>query len=49
MGEGGFTLTDAQEVTYAHEFKKADIAGGIRKRKVRKAKQKNPNLLTSNE
>ncbi|WP_083270706.1 YfhE family protein [Bacillus marinisedimentorum] len=43
--EKGFSLSDAQEVKYSHEFKKADIAGGIRKPKVRRAKRENPDLL----
>ncbi|WP_347552158.1 YfhE family protein [Pseudalkalibacillus hwajinpoensis] len=43
--ERGFSLSDAQEVAYTKEFKKADIAGGIRKPKVRRAKNDNPDLL----
>ncbi len=43
--ESGFSLSDAQEVAYAKEFKKADIAGGIRKPKVKRAKSENPDLL----
>ncbi|RKQ30390.1 YfhE family protein [Oceanobacillus halophilus] len=38
-------LSDAQEVHYAREFKKADIAGGYRKSEVIEAKDENPNLL----
>ncbi|HEX6922703.1 MAG TPA: YfhE family protein [Bacillales bacterium] len=38
QGEG-YTLSDAQEVTYAGEFKRADIAGGYRKPRVRQAKR----------
>lgn len=34
-------LSDAQEVHYAKEFKKADMAGGYRKPKVREAKKGN--------
>lgn len=43
--ESGFSLSDAQEVAYAKDFKKADIAGGIRKPKVKRAKSENPDLL----
>ncbi|WP_430788716.1 YfhE family protein [Virgibacillus flavescens] len=32
-------LSDAQEVLYTKEFKKADMAGGYRKPKVREAKR----------
>lgn len=38
-------LSDAQEVHYAKEFKKADMAGGYRKPKVSQAKRDNPDLL----
>lgn len=31
-------LSDAQEVHYTREFKRADIAGGFRKPRVKKAK-----------
>lgn len=41
----GVQLSDAQEVSYAKEFKRADIAGGYRKPKVREAKRENSNLL----
>lgn len=41
----GMELSDAQEVAYAKEFKKADMAGGYRKPKVKKAKKENPDLL----
>lgn len=34
----------AQEIHYSKEFKKADIAGGYRKPRVRQAKQNNPDL-----
>ncbi|SFE34812.1 YfhE-like protein [Lentibacillus persicus] len=37
-------LTDAQEVHFAKEFKKADIAGGYRRPNVREAKRENPDL-----
>ncbi|MBH0229707.1 YfhE family protein [Halobacillus yeomjeoni] len=37
-------VSDAQEVVYAKEFKKADIAGGYRKPKVKEAKRENPDL-----
>ncbi|RBW70920.1 YfhE family protein [Bacillus taeanensis] len=43
--ENGHTVTSAQEVEYAKEFKAADTAGGYRKEKVHKAKKENPNLL----
>lgn len=36
-------MTDAQEVHYAREFKKADIAGNYRKPRVREAKQETKN------
>ncbi|MBP1968632.1 hypothetical protein J2Z83_000724 [Virgibacillus natechei] len=32
-------LSDAQEVHYSREFKRADAAGGYRKQQVREAKQ----------
>ncbi|HET7615466.1 MAG TPA: YfhE family protein [Bacillales bacterium] len=35
----GHTLSDAQEVRYAKEFKQADIAGGYRKPRVKQAKR----------
>lgn len=35
-------LSDAQEVHYTKEFKKADIAGGYRKPKVKQAKSERP-------
>ncbi len=41
----GFKMSDTQEVLYSHEFKEADIAGGVRKPKVRRAKRENPDLL----
>ena len=41
----GFELSDAQEVRYAKEFKKADMAGGYRRKRVREAKRENPDLL----
>ncbi|WP_371817598.1 YfhE family protein [Virgibacillus sp. MSJ-26] len=41
-------LSDAQEVHYTKEFKKADIAGDFRKPRVREAKRENPNLKKSN-
>ncbi|MBM7553087.1 YfhE family protein [Thalassobacillus pellis] len=41
----GVELTDAQEVIYAKEFKRADIAGGYRKPRVKEAKEENPNLM----
>jgi len=34
-------LTDAQEVKYTREFKRADIAGNFRNPRVQKAKQEN--------
>jgi hypothetical protein len=43
--ENGHTVTSAQEVVFSKDFKTADIAGGYRKEKVRKAKKENPNLL----
>lgn len=39
----GHSLTDAQEVRYASEFKQADIAGGYRKPRVRRARQEKAN------
>lgn len=39
MQGAGHSLTDAQEVRYAHEFKQADIAGGYRKPRVKRARQ----------
>lgn len=41
-------LTDAQEVHYAKDFKRADIAGNFRQSRVRQAKSENPNLKTNN-
>ncbi|WP_099156501.1 YfhE family protein [Virgibacillus ndiopensis] len=38
-------LSDAQEVHYTKEFKRADIAGGYRKPQVKDAKRENPNLI----
>ncbi|HET7628688.1 MAG TPA: YfhE family protein [Bacillales bacterium] len=35
----GESLSDAQEVLYAKAFKAADIAGGYRKPRVRRAKR----------
>lgn len=35
----GHSLSDAQEVSYSHEFKQADIAGGYRKPRVKRAKR----------
>jgi hypothetical protein len=40
----GVQMSDAQEVHYAKEFKQADIAGGYRKPKVKRAKRENPDL-----
>ncbi len=40
----GMELSDAQEVSYAKEFKHADMAGGYRKPKVKEAKRENPKL-----
>lgn len=40
----GIELSDAQEVSYAKEFKQADIAGGYRRPKVKEAKRENPKL-----
>ncbi|HLR52123.1 MAG TPA: YfhE family protein [Candidatus Avamphibacillus sp.] len=34
-------LTDAQEVRYTKDFKKADIAGNFRRPRVQQAKQEN--------
>ncbi|WP_188456965.1 YfhE family protein [Virgibacillus oceani] len=34
-------LSDAQEVHYTREFKRADIAGGYRKPRVKEAKHEN--------
>ncbi|GAE94917.1 hypothetical protein JCM21714_4117 [Gracilibacillus boraciitolerans JCM 21714] len=44
IGGSGNEPSAAQEVIYAKEFKKADIAGGYRKPRVKEAKQENPNL-----
>ena len=41
-------LSDAQEVHYMKDFKKADIAGGFRKPRVNEAKRENANLKTKN-
>lgn len=38
-------LSDAQEVHYAKEFKKADIAGNFRKSHIAEAKNENPKLM----
>ena len=38
-------LTDAQEVNYAKDFKRADIAAGYRRAWVREAKNENPKLI----
>ncbi|WP_164214594.1 YfhE family protein [Virgibacillus sp. YIM 98842] len=38
-------LTDAQEVHYAKEFKRADSAAGYRREWVKEAKNKNPKLI----
>ncbi|MFD1038331.1 YfhE family protein [Virgibacillus byunsanensis] len=38
-------LSDAQEVHYSKDFKKADIAGGYRKQRVQEAKRENPDLI----
>lgn len=38
-------LSDAQEVHYAKDFKKADIAGNFRKSRVAEAKHENPKLM----
>ncbi|WP_077065045.1 YfhE family protein [Gracilibacillus massiliensis] len=44
IGGNGEEPSAAQEVIYAKEFKKADIAGGYRKPKVKEAKRENPDL-----
>ncbi|MFC2947801.1 YfhE family protein [Virgibacillus sediminis] len=38
-------LTDAQEIHYAKEFKRADAAAGYRRQRVRNAKEENPDLI----
>lgn len=42
--EKGHTVSSAQEVHYTNDFKQADIAGGVRRERVKKAKNDNPNL-----
>ncbi len=44
IGGKGNEPSAAQEVIYAKEFKRADIAGGYRKPNVNEAKRENPNL-----
>ncbi|UOQ84685.1 YfhE family protein [Gracilibacillus salinarum] len=44
IGINGNEPSDAQEVIYSKEFKRADIAGGYRKPKVNQAKNENPDL-----
>lgn len=36
-------MTNAQEVHYANDFKQADIIGGFRQERVRKARKENTN------
>lgn len=38
-------LSDAQEVHYSREFKRADIAAGYRISRVKEAKGENPDLI----
>ncbi|MFC3039318.1 YfhE family protein [Virgibacillus xinjiangensis] len=38
-------LTDAQEIRYAKDFKRADAAAGYRRQRVRAAKEDNPDLI----
>lgn len=42
QGEG-YSLSDAQEVHLAKEFKRADIAGGYRKPRVKEARREKRN------
>lgn len=44
IGGNGDEPSAAQEVIYAKDFKKADIAGGYRKPRVKEAKRENPDL-----
>lgn len=38
-------LSDAQEVHYAKDFKRADSAAGYRRKRVKEAKNENPKLI----
>ena len=44
VGGEKFETSAAKEVIYVKEFKKADIAGGYRKPKLKEAKNNNPHL-----